>query len=144
MSPQAHHLCQNPYTNTALGCRRSSMAWCKRRKYLSDTPRICAYEPYSSVTHPTASDASVPSQRSKPAHLFSAATSVSGEDFSTHTTAQSREYGRRRTRGMLSSQDSLPVDRSQYEEATGRCETVRYHVLFYWLLLKASQSGSTA
>jgi hypothetical protein len=35
----------NPYTNTTLGCRRSSMAWCKGRKYLLADTRNCAYKP---------------------------------------------------------------------------------------------------
>jgi hypothetical protein len=134
----------SPITNSGLGCWRSSMAWCKRRKCFLITWRRCAYKAYSFVTHPTASDELAPSQRSKPAHPFSAATLVSGEDFSTHTTAQSRGYGRRRTHGMPSSQDSSLVDRSRYEEATSRCEMARYHVLFCWRLLRVYQLGSTA
>jgi hypothetical protein len=87
------------------------MARRKRRKHLRTNSSTPLTMTASSETLPMASDASAPLQQSRPARLFSVATSVSGEDCSTHTTAQSREYGRRRTRGTPSSQDSSPAVR---------------------------------
>jgi hypothetical protein len=87
------------------------MARRKRRKHLRTTSSTPLTMTASSETLPMASDASAPSRLSRPARLFSAATLVSGEDFSTHMTAQSREYGRRKTRGTPSSQDSSPAVR---------------------------------
>jgi hypothetical protein len=145
MGVRAHASELSALANSTSGCWWCCMARCEGCTYKvlgSSSTVLTSF--LSSATPPTANDASAPSQPLRRAHRFSAATSVSGEDFSTHTTAQSRAYERRRTHGTPSSQDSSPVVRSQYEEAISRCAMARYRAPSFLPLSKVSQLDSTA
>jgi hypothetical protein len=142
------HICSPHMLTKHPGSRWCGMAWCQRGMCLQSTRR-CSPRPVltrscSFVTLPMANDALAPSQLSKPAPPYSVATLASGEASSTHTTARSRAYGRRRTHGMPSSQDSSLVARSRYEGAIDRCAMAPYHVPFCWPSSRAYRSASTA